>query len=175
MQQFKRKGMGGSAPVEVLLELKSEFKQAVNNAIKQYKTTRFAIDPETKKPEPLLTFKRGALVHFSVSQYEVYIATRLEGVNTYFLPFNKGTKAGSVGNDVPEDINQYATDYLWNEVLLPGNLSHLAFTATQKPKHWNCLVAYPNRQSHPLKRTSRKPTMCTACGRRLRKALFSMY
>jgi type I restriction enzyme R subunit len=47
----------------VTLELKSEFKQAVQNAIKQYKTTRFAIDPATKKPEPLLTFKRGALVH----------------------------------------------------------------------------------------------------------------
>lgn len=104
------------------LELKSEFKQAVENAIKQYKTTRFPIDPITKKPEPLLTFKRGALVHFAVSQYEVYMATRLEGDETYFLPFNKGTKEGGSGNDVPEDINQYATVYLWNEVLLPDNL-----------------------------------------------------
>ena len=52
------------------LELKSEFKQAVHNAIKQYKTTRLPIDPATKKAEPLLTFKRGALVHFAVSQYE---------------------------------------------------------------------------------------------------------
>ena len=107
------------------LELKSEFKQAVQNAIKQYKTTRFAIDPATKKPEPLLTFKRGALVHFAVSQYEVYMATRLEGNDTYFLPFNKGTKEGAAGNDVPEDVNQYATDYLWNEVLLPDNLLNI--------------------------------------------------
>jgi len=107
------------------LELKSEFKQAVHNAIKQYKTTRLPIDPTTKKPEPLLTFKRGALVHFAVSQYEVYMATRLEGANTYFLPFNKGTKEGGAGNDVPEDINQYATDYLWNEVLLPANLLNI--------------------------------------------------
>jgi len=104
------------------LELKSEFKQAVQNAIKQYKTTRFSIDPATKKSEPLLSFKRGALVHFAVSQYEVYMATRLEGEDTYFLPFNKGTADGGAGNDVPEDINQYATDYLWNEVLLPDNL-----------------------------------------------------
>ena len=104
------------------LELKSEFKQAVQKAIKQYKTTRFATDPITKKPEPLLTFKRGALVHFAVSQYEVYMATRLEGAETFFLPFNKGTAVGGAGNDVPEDINQYATDYLWNEVLLPKNL-----------------------------------------------------
>ncbi len=109
----------------VTLELKSEFKQAVQNAITQYKTTRLAIDPATKKPEPLLTFKRGALVHFAVSQYEVYMATRLEGNDTYFLPFNKGTADGGAGNDVPEDINQYATDYLWNEVLLPDNLLNI--------------------------------------------------
>ena len=107
------------------LELKSEFKQAVQNAIKQYKTTRFAIDPATKKPEPLLTFKRGALVHFAVSQYEVHMATRLEGDNTFFLPFNTGTKEGGAGNDVPADVNQYATDYLWNEVLLPDNLLNI--------------------------------------------------
>tara|TARA_R110001599_G_C12276626_1_gene662550 strand:- start:9445 stop:12720 length:3276 start_codon:yes stop_codon:yes gene_type:complete len=107
------------------LELKSEFKQAVQNAINQYKTTRFAIDPITKKQEPLLTFKRGALVHFAVSQYEVYMATRLEGGSTYFLPFNKGTKEGGAGNDVPVDVNQYATDYLWNEVLLPNNLLNI--------------------------------------------------
>jgi type I restriction enzyme R subunit len=104
------------------LELKSEFKQAVHNAMKQYRTTRLPIDPVTKKPEPLLSFKRGALVHFAVSQYEVYMATRLEGDETYFLPFNKGTTEGGAGNDVPEVLEQYATDYLWNEVLLPKNL-----------------------------------------------------
>lgn len=107
------------------LELKSEFKQAVHSAIRQYKTTRLPVDPVTKKPEPLLTFKRGALVHFAVSQYEVYMATRLEGDATYFLPFNKGTTDGGAGNDVPEDINQHATDYLWNEVLLPENLLNI--------------------------------------------------
>ena len=107
------------------LELKSEFKQSVENALKQYKTTRFAIDPATKKPEPLLTFKRGALVHFAVSQYEVHMATRLEGNETFFLPFNKGTKEGGAGNDTPADVNQYATDYLWNQVLLPDNLLNI--------------------------------------------------
>lgn len=107
------------------LELKSEFKQAVHNAIKQYKTTRLPIDPVTKKQEPLLTFKRGALVHFAVSQYEVFMATRLEGEDTFFLPFNKGTKDGGAGNDVPDDVTRYATDYLWNEVLLPNNLLNI--------------------------------------------------
>lgn len=107
------------------LELKSEFKQSVDRAIKQYKTTRLPVDPVAKKPEPLLTFKRGALVHFAVSQYEVYMATRLEGENTFFLPFNKGTHDGGAGNDIPQDVNHYATDYLWNEVLLPDNLLNI--------------------------------------------------
>lgn len=104
------------------LELKSEFKQAVQNAIKQYKLTRPPVDPVVKKPEPLLTFKRGALVHFAVSQYEVYMTTKLEGADSFFLPFNKGTADGGAGNDVPEDVNEYATGYLWNEVLHPDNL-----------------------------------------------------
>lgn len=55
------------------LELKSEFKQTVQSAIAQYKDTRLPKDPATKKPEPLLTFKRGALVHFAVSQYDVFM------------------------------------------------------------------------------------------------------
>uniref|UniRef100_UPI003566A989 type I restriction endonuclease subunit R n=1 Tax=Pseudoalteromonas nigrifaciens TaxID=28109 RepID=UPI003566A989 len=104
------------------MELKSEFKQSVDNAISQYKKTRLPKDPDTGKPEPLLTFKRGALVHFAVSQYEVYMTTKLAGDNTYFLPFNKGTSEGGAGNDVPADSSRYATDYLWNEVLTPDNL-----------------------------------------------------
>jgi type I restriction enzyme, R subunit len=107
------------------LELKSEFKQAASNAIRQYKRTRLPLDPETKNPEPLLTFKRGALVHFAVSQYEVHMCTRLAGDESFFLPFNKGTRDGAAGNDVPEDLNQYATGYLWNEVLLPDNLLNI--------------------------------------------------
>lgn len=107
------------------LELKSEFKQAVENAIAQYKRTRLPKDPATKKPEPLLSFKRGALVHFAVSQYEVYMATKLAGADTFFLPFNKGTHDGGKGNDIPKDENRYATDYLWNEVLTPDNLLNI--------------------------------------------------
>ncbi|WP_218397581.1 type I restriction endonuclease subunit R [Alteromonas lipotrueae] len=107
------------------LELKSEFKQAVENAIKQYKRTRLSKDPATKKIEPLLSFKRGALVHFAVSQYEVYMATKLAGDDTFFLPFNKGTSEGGAGNDIPEDADRYATDYLWNEVLTPDNLLNI--------------------------------------------------
>ena len=107
------------------MELKSEFKQAVQNAMAQYRKTRLPKDPETNKPEPLLMFKRGALVHFAVSQYEVYMATHLNGDSTYFLPFNKGTKEQGAGNDIPENINEYATGYLWNEVLTPDRLLNI--------------------------------------------------
>lgn len=109
----------------VTLELKSEFKQSVQNAVTQYKATRLPVDPATKKPEPLLTFKRGALVHFAVSQYEVYMTTRLKGKDTYFLPFNKGTSDGGAGNDAPPDENSYATSYLWQEVLQPDAILNI--------------------------------------------------
>ncbi|ASJ75762.1 type I restriction endonuclease subunit R [Granulosicoccus antarcticus] len=105
----------------VTMELKSEFKQAFNNAKEQYQKTRLPIDPVTRKPEPLLTFKRGALVHFAVSQYDVWMSTQLKGDKTFFLPFNKGTAEGGKGNDIPEDGSD-PTSYLWNEVLLPQNL-----------------------------------------------------
>lgn len=59
------------------LELKSEFKQAVQNAMLQYKRTRLPKDPETNKPEPLLMFKRGALVHFAVSQWHLTVVSSL--------------------------------------------------------------------------------------------------
>ncbi|WP_367109575.1 type I restriction endonuclease subunit R [uncultured Psychrobacter sp.] len=106
----------------VTMELKSEFKQSVHSAISQYKQTRLPKDPDTVRPEPLLMFKRGAVVHFAVSQFEVYMTTKLAGEDSYFLPFNKGTSEGGAGNDVPTDSSRYATDYLWKEVLTPDNL-----------------------------------------------------
>ena len=123
------------------LELKSEFKQAVQNAISQYKKTRLPKDPGTNKPEPLLTFKRGALVHFAVSQYDVFMATKLDGDKTFFLPFNKGTHAGGAGNDIPENADDYATRYLWNEVLLPDNLlkilTSFVHLQIEEKEEWN--------------------------------------
>jgi len=99
------------------LELKSCFKQSLENAKKQYRYDR---KPKTNgKDEPLLKFKRGALVHFAVNQFEVAMTTKLAGKDTFFLPFNRGTAAGGAGNDQPAD--GYATEYLWNEVFQPDN------------------------------------------------------
>lgn len=101
------------------LELKSEFKQSVENAKRQYRQDRPVKDPLTRKPEPLLTFKRGALVHFAVGQNEVAMTTKLAGTDTFFLPFNLGSAEGGAGNPMPEDDSQYATGYLWQCLLQP--------------------------------------------------------
>jgi len=96
------------------LELKTEFTQTVDNAIWQYKKDRPPKDPVTKKAEPLLTFKRGALVHFAVSTDEVHMTTELKGAATRFLPFNLGYEEGK-GN--PPNPGGYATSYLWERIL----------------------------------------------------------
>ncbi|MFJ4248717.1 type I restriction endonuclease subunit R [Pseudomonas sp. NPDC089741] len=101
------------------MELKSEFKQSVENAKRQYRYDRPAKDPLTRKPEPLLTFKRGALVHFAVGQNEVAMTTKLAGKDTFFLPFNLGSEEGGAGNPMPDDDSQYATGYLWQRLLQP--------------------------------------------------------
>ncbi|VVP35259.1 type I restriction endonuclease subunit R [Pseudomonas fluorescens] len=101
------------------LELKSEFKQSVENAKRQYRYDRPVKDPLTRKSEPLLTFKRGALVHFAVGQNEVAMTTKLAGKDTLFLPFNLGSAEGGAGNPMPENDSQYATSYLWQRLMQP--------------------------------------------------------
>ena len=93
----------------VTLELKTDFTQNVQDAISQYKRDRLP------KGEPLLEFKKRALVHFAVSGDEVYMSTKLDGNSTFFLPFNKGSSNGSSGN--PANPNGYATSYLWEDIL----------------------------------------------------------
>jgi len=95
------------------LELKSEFKQSVENAKQQYRKDRPPKDPKTRKVEPLLAFKRRALVHFAVGLEEVWMTTRLAGPDTFFLPFNQGHEGGA-GN--PPNPDGYASDYLWKQV-----------------------------------------------------------
>jgi type I restriction enzyme R subunit len=95
------------------IELKTDFTQDIDDAKNQYKTDRNPRDPQTKKEEPLLKFKRGALVHFAVSTSEVWMTTKLNGMDTFFLPFNKGFEGGK-GN--PPNPDGYQTAYLWEEI-----------------------------------------------------------
>lgn len=101
------------------LELKSDFKQPIENAITQYKKDRPHIDPATRRLEPLFAFGKRALVHFAVTQSDVAMCTKLLGPDSFFLPFNQGTLEGGKGN--PQPKKGYATSYLWNEVMQPDN------------------------------------------------------
>lgn len=60
--------------------------------------------------EPLLTFKRGALVHFALDQDNVSMTTRLQNGRTRFLPFNRGYNGGA-GN--PNIFGEFRVAYLW--------------------------------------------------------------
>nr|MBC8179647.1 type I restriction endonuclease subunit R [candidate division KSB1 bacterium] len=90
-------------------ELKNQFTgQTSENAKKQYARTR-------DNRELLFAFKKRSLVHFAVDPDEVFMATKIEGKNTYWLPFNKGFNNGK-GN--PSNPNGYKTSYLWEKVLI---------------------------------------------------------
>ncbi len=54
--------------------------------------------------EPLLTFKRGALVHFAVDEDMVSITTRLMNGKTKFLPFNRGLNGGAGNPDIKDEF-----------------------------------------------------------------------
>ena len=102
----------------VSMELKCQFTgQDTANAIEQYKLDRASKDP-------IFAFGQRVLVHFAVDLSSVYMTTRLEGEDTYFLPFNQGSngagKVGGKGNPVNPD--GYDTAYLWQTVLCKDRL-----------------------------------------------------
>jgi type I restriction enzyme R subunit len=104
------------------LELKTDFTQSVHDAITQYKTVRLPRDAVTKKLEPLLGFGGRALVHFAVSNDEVWMTTRLAGSDTVFLPFNRGHDGGQ-GN--PPNPHGSRSSYLWEQVLERDTWLHI--------------------------------------------------
>ena len=80
----------------------------------QYKTKRDIT-------QPLLNFGR-CVVHFAVDTDEVYMTTKLDGGNTFFLPFNLGHNFGK-GN--PPNPFGHKTAYLWDEVLTRESLANI--------------------------------------------------
>lgn len=110
------------------VELKNHFTgQAVGEAMEQYKTSR-------SPSELLFQFKKRALVHFTVDPDNVYLTTRLDGLNTKFLPFNRGNKGGA-GN--PANQYSYKTAYFWEETLAVDSWLDLLgrFLHLQKDKY----------------------------------------
>lgn len=83
------------------------------NAEKQYR------DDRSPSGEPLLTFKRGALVHFALDEDNASMTTRLQNGKTRFLPFNRG-RDGGAGNPDVEDEHRIAYLYKsgsWGEAV----------------------------------------------------------
>lgn len=71
--------------------------------------------------QPLLNFAR-CIVHFTADTDEVYMTTKLDGANTFFLPFNLGNNHGK-GN--PPNPLGHRTSYLWQEVLTRESLANI--------------------------------------------------
>ena len=71
--------------------------------------------------QPLLQFAR-CIVHLAVDTDEVFMATKLAGKNTFFLPFNKGNNHGK-GN--PPNPFGHKTAYLWEEVFTRNSLANI--------------------------------------------------
>lgn len=103
-------------------EVKTELTQTVYDAIKEYQTQRKPIEPGTRRKNPLLMYKRGAVVHFAISESEIWMCTNLEPDVPRFLPFNKGTSDGHAGNDpMQRGDSDYPTGYFWNEICQKEN------------------------------------------------------
>ena len=99
----------------ITFELKNQLtKQDVDDAVNQYKTDR---DPK----ELLFQFKR-CMVHFAVDDARVKFCTKLDGKNSWFLPFDKGYNDGAGNPPNPDGI---MTDYLWKEILTKNKLSRI--------------------------------------------------
>lgn len=85
------------------------------HAEKQYRKDR------SPAGEPLLTFQRGALVHFAMDEDNVSMTTRLANGKTQFLPFNRGRERGA-GN--PDIEGEFRVAYLYR----PGDWGEAIFS-----------------------------------------------
>lgn len=104
----------------ISIELKcNHAKQSYHDAITQYRTER---DPKNR----LFRFKAGCLVNFAMDLDEVYMATKLDGESTFFLPFNMGNGTGieaGAGNPILKD--KYSVSYMWEDILTKDTLVEL--------------------------------------------------
>ena len=91
-------------------EIKTDFTQAVEDAMEQYRNDRKPYDPVTKRKEPLLTFKRGAVVHFAMSDSD----NLPESFHKY--PMRQAIEEGFI-LDVLQNYVPYKTAYNLSEQL----------------------------------------------------------
>ncbi|MFC5911302.1 type I restriction endonuclease subunit R [Streptacidiphilus monticola] len=93
-------------------ELKNALtRQGVEHAKAQYRTER---------DESELIFTSRVIANFAIDTDLVFVATRLRGPKTQFLPFNTGSagpgQPGGAGNPALTTPGRYPTSYLWEQV-----------------------------------------------------------
>jgi type I restriction enzyme R subunit len=113
----------------VTIELKNELThQNVRDAVAQYKRR----DPRL----PIFRFRTGALVHFAMDNDLVYMATKLAGKDTRFLPFNRGRDGGAGNSEHPS--GGHKTAYFWEEVFERHSFMDILgrFMHVQKEERW---------------------------------------
>ncbi len=98
------------------IELKNHWtgQNAKVHGVNQYKHKRDIT-------QPLLNFGR-CIVHFAVDTDEIYMTTKLDGANTFFLPFNLGNNYGK-GN--PPNPFGHKTSYFWQDILKRESLANI--------------------------------------------------
>ncbi|OUO89846.1 restriction endonuclease subunit R [Gordonibacter sp. An230] len=102
----------------VAIELKDQFTgQSITDARRQWREDR---DPR----EEIFRFNSRVVAFFAVDLTECWIATKLAGEDTRFLPFNQGSNGagepGDAGN--PPNEHGYMTSHLWEKVLQADSL-----------------------------------------------------
>ena len=106
----------------ITFELKNAFtNQAVKHAIRQYQNDRSPKDT-------IFNFKR-CFVHFAMDTDNVFMSTRLSGVKTSFLPFNRGLNDGKpsepFGAGNPQSDDGIKTSYIYKQILEKDSLSNI--------------------------------------------------
>lgn len=103
----------------VTMELKNPWtgQTAKVHGQNQYKTER-------DNKQPLLQFAR-CVVHFAVDTDEAYMTTKLNGKDTFFLPFNKGNKHGKGNPEITKGATGHRTNYLWEEVFTRESIANI--------------------------------------------------
>ncbi len=102
-------------------EVKTEFTQTVQDAVKEYQNERKPIEPGTNRKNFLLMYKRGAVVHFAISEDEIWMNTNLSGNKPKFIPFNRGNEGHAGNPPMKKGDTDYPTGYFWNEILRKDN------------------------------------------------------
>lgn len=99
-----------------------EFKSRASSTGWTYKDAEEQYKNDRDSKETLFSFKR-CIAHFAVDENFITFTTKLDGKNTRFMPFNKGTILGGSGNPINDGGTM--TDYLWKAFLKKEILTSL--------------------------------------------------